>query len=397
MYRLVTRRYSSLAPMPTSRKTKSRHFLVKDMPHPSSALLENVARGSNQQQQQKSGDTAMMNQKTKLRMIERNPQFNHVLVANKEISKRERHFRLCLAMAQCANLPYLPDLTQFAPPPWLLHSSLHTQHADKGWTALKDPVLQSVYNTRLVKAFSALKNEQLKRQLLHAKVITPDDIEQVQLMQKRGLDLMQAQEVADLNADMSGNDSVSLFDKVMMDAERDIQYSLKLAHDGLIEQLEAPELNVEGAQKEAILKLVTPPSLQNKYLPPTATQKDITQFIKQRIIAAFGSHPTDFGSTRVRAALYTLKIRSLLIHLYTGRGVVNVEGIAAQDEEGNNQQQQQQQQRQQNTVKGHVQDVNARVTADRLCHERRKLLRSLRKNSMEAFMALVKDLDLKVI
>jgi hypothetical protein len=83
--------YSTLSPKPTSKKTKSRWWTLPGMP-------------------------STRRQPMPLAL---NPLYNHVLDANKNLSRRERHFRQCLAQAMCATLPYQPDRSHFIPPYWL--------------------------------------------------------------------------------------------------------------------------------------------------------------------------------------------------------------------------------------------------------------------------------------
>lgn len=120
------------------------HMVKMGMPHPGQLLIRN---SGNQ------NDKALASQ---------DERYNHVKQQNYGLSTRERHFRQCLAMAQCADLPYLPDTNLFLPPPWLLSAKQSEAH-DGGWMALLDPMLQSTYNTRLVKAHQAMTDPKLRQ------------------------------------------------------------------------------------------------------------------------------------------------------------------------------------------------------------------------------------------
>jgi small subunit ribosomal protein S15 len=86
----------------------------------------------------------------------------------------------------------------------------------------------------------------------------------------------------------------------------------------------------------------------------------LTKELKQELAAKFGKNPQDTGSTEVQVALLTARIQHLIEHFRT-----------------------------------HKKDHSGRRGLLRLVGQRRNLLTYLRKNDLERYRALIKELGLR--
>jgi small subunit ribosomal protein S15 len=235
--------YSSLVPKASSKKTKSRHFLMPGMPR-----------------------------ERLLRKEYRNVETNHVLAANKNISRRERDFRRIMAQAMCASKPHNPDLSLFVAPYWLKNCEYVKQ---KGYF---DPVVQSSAHTRLVRAFVAANDDSKKRSLMHGGRLRNQDLDQVMEIEERS----------------SLEENVPKFDRIMNECEVEIRNS-SFVHPGA----------------ESSINTIVEPCFSSL----TASANNLNEFRRSKLMEAFRIADNDVGSPEVQAAMLTLRIRNLANHV----------------------------------------------------------------------------------
>ena len=357
---------STLTPKPTSKKTKSRLFLYPSMPR--------IALGPNALEILPGQQTRVDRRKAALNLT-----YNHVLRANDELSRRERHWRTCLARAQCVWHPQNPDVSYFVPPYWLKVKQTRVAEVSdyskqdgvdhSVWWGSVDPTVQTVLNSRLVSAFKALTDASLKSKLIHAKVITEADIEQVRDIQKRGYEYWQ--------------NNKCLFDRVIEEAERELEQARQsITADSVIDTEVVSEVipaELTDLMGKSDIVDIGNAALSEQTLVRPSSETDRRQslirlaavlnsshaeqrkWIKARIVSAFGRHPTDQGTARVQSALLTLKIRDVANHLVQA-----------------------------------PQDTPSRIKLDHLTQRRRVLMDFLKRKNFTEFMQTVSDLGLKM-
>jgi small subunit ribosomal protein S15 len=155
-------------------------------------------------------------------------------------------------------------------------------------------------------------------QLLNASVLRKEDLQQ-------GRDIMQQSTAA---ADAAADEcKLPLFDEVM-----------KKCDDELL-LLPSVNVNVQNVQSSA---------------------KDELKFRKERLIKEFQQHEDDNGTIGVQAAVLTLRIRNMILHLFQ-----------------------------------HQQDTRTRVLCDELIQRRRKKMDYLRRVDFQKYMELCRNLGLK--
>lgn len=287
---------STLAPKSTSKKTKSRHVVFPGMPY---------------------------QRLTRSQYLD--PLYNHKLQANKEISRRERHFRMILAQAMCASHPQNPDLTEFMPPYWLKCTNVHHQRAQLPGL---DPLIQSTAHTRLVRATIARTDVQKKSQWIHRGLITENDIQQVESMIERAKSLpipkldrvlnrceeliskCQQEELSLLLGEAYGVDgslaenSESVEIPLQHRLTRDDVSSIlgSPVHDAgraILRQDEEIQLDEQRLQVERIIGL------------STANSEQIYKYKLYQVMHAFQLHPTDVGSPQVQGNYFDYQVFKL--------------------------------------------------------------------------------------
>lgn len=394
------RSMSSMTPKPTSKKTKSRLFVFPSMPRPKIGPASSEVKPTS---------AALIKRQKAKNML--NPTYNYVLKANKELSKRERHFRKLLVSSQCAWIPQNPDVEYFVPPYWLdnglgqilkflekideikklivdinprktssldgkydmgnkvdenrvsvgesrerVHSTEfyhdlvkrnllgHNSNQSEqttGQVSLSelnvflgplDPFTQSTSHPRLHRAFvaSTAKDKGFAEQLLNARVIIPDDLEQVKQVQLRAL-----AHIVESLVEGSSRGGLCLLDRVILQAERDIEYTRanftgkntensSKSDFGIINATdivsEPPELGALNEALSANTNATSDPvslvySAANVCLSDYSVSEK-RKFIRKRVLNTFGGHVSDVGSARVQVAVMSLKIRDLANHLY---------------------------------------------------------------------------------
>lgn len=328
--------FATLSPKVTSKRTKSRHFLFPGVP------VERLTRRQS-----------------------RSPTQNHVLEANETLSKRERHWRHCLAKSMCVSFPHNPDITQLLLPYWLRVRPEHERF--KVHVALL-PHLQSVNLSRLVRAFASLRDAEQWARWKHTGLVTDADLEQA-----RSLDAQVKQ--------LGPQQLMPLFDRVLQECE---QVFLKVKAEEVEAVLEAGKLyqhglsvqdvqSVLGAEEtdvgRAVLEKRSEVTADTRRMMverivgiETANAEQLNAMKCKRIQDVFGKHGHDCGSAQVQAALYTFRIRNMCQHVYD-----------------------------------HPQDTNSRVKLDEMTDRRRKFLAHLMKTDFSAAMDLIKQLGLKAV
>lgn len=278
MFAAVRRRtMATMAPKPTSKKSKSRQQLMQGMP------------------------VQRLDRKQAL-----NPHQNHVLQANQELSRRERHFRRCIAQAQCATTPHNPDLTHFIAPHWLQSKSIDSRFQQSGPA---DPAIQSVSHSRLVRSLVASRDPVKRRQLMHRGVVKEDDLKQIQEIELRQVD----------------PDNLPLFDRVISQAKLELELSRQALVGGGDAQpsqvmfkdgIEAVTVkSVVGSAESDIGRAIAHGAGQvsidykretvNRVLGPlTANASQLFRYFVDRVKLAFRKTEFDCGSPQLQGILF---------------------------------------------------------------------------------------------
>lgn len=348
MLQKFARRYASLTPKATTKKTKSRHFTFDGIPH---VRLPPAYRLS--------------------------PLHNPKLAANHDLPRRERHFRMCLARAQCATDPLNVDIQHFNLPYWLdtsrksvTTSSQQDDASSSGGRSAGakglgpqstawEPVIQKVGGTRLSRANVASAQPEERARWTHAGVLAPEDLAQVEQVKER-----QQQYSKDLA-------KVPLFDRVTIEC--------KEALSGQKKEIEPMQHGIARTEFESLLgtavhdagrailkgqdtvKIDMARDTVEKIVGlSTSNAAQINKYETAQVLEAFKTHPTDCGSTQVTCALLTLRIRKLAQHVYN-----------------------------------FPQDTEARVQLENLTHRRRRDLKYFKNVNFDAYMNLCRDLALK--
>lgn len=322
------RTMATLKPLPTSKKSTSRHLVYPGLPY-----------------------------KKLTRKQSRTPVHNPQLEANMELSRRERHWRLILAQASCVGVPHNPDLSQRIYPVWLkvspaderyrIGSSSSSSAKDGGIavTAGNDPVVQSSAHTRIVRGFTATRDSELMTKWRHAGTLGARDVEVVRGMEERVRDVR----------------NVPLLDRVLAECDRAVAASTMASGDvssggssdatssgssnglgntllsndsGASSALSTPTKSSDTTSNPTDMALqhqLTPDQLSSIIGSPTADlgkaistnapsitadiRRTLVQQIvgastadgralyrmrQQRVRAAFGKHPGDHGSAQVQ-------------------------------------------------------------------------------------------------
>ncbi|KAI3660288.1 hypothetical protein MP638_005151 [Amoeboaphelidium occidentale] len=306
----LNRLFSTLAQKPSSKRTKSSHQIYPSLP---SAFNNQLKR--------------MMNGRRKDRLkLHLNSTQNGIYKQNDILSKRERHFRRVVRAADSCAILRNPDLNEMVIPHWVNQSHQNNGNGSsvklpfrRDLVGLSSRITQSLHESKdqmqLLNASLPFRRELVglssritqslheskdQMQLLNASVLQEKDLQQ-------GRDIMQSAEC-----------KLPLFDEVMKQCDD--------------EQL---PLNVQNA-------------------------KDELKFRKERLVKEFQQHEDDNGTIGVQAAVLTLRIRNMILHLFH-----------------------------------HQQDTKTRVLCDELIQRRRKKMDYLRRVDFQKYMELCRNLGLK--
>jgi small subunit ribosomal protein S15 len=193
---------------------------------------------------------------------------------------------------------------------------VNQQNISNGSSFVKLPFRKELVglSSRITQSLVHESSSKDQMQLLNASVLRKEDLQQ-------GRDIMQ-QSTADDDAD-DDECKLPLFDKVM-----------KKCDDELV--------NV------------------NVNVNVQSSAKDELKFRKERLIKEFQQHEDDNGTIGVQAAVLTLRIRNMILHLFQ-----------------------------------HQQDTRTRVLCDELIQRRRKKMDYLRRVDFQKYMELCRNLGLK--
>ena len=264
-------------------------------------------------------------------------------------------------------------------------------------SALQDPLLKSVGNTRLIRAMASISDPKRKQSLLNARILSLEDY-------------VQAEEILKRRSGVLRGGYLPLFDRVLVECE-DVfagarAYLLRQALPSISSDSSKEgffQFSLTSSEVESIIgsletDLVRSESdgklddarehVERVVGLSTATSKQKLKFVTRRIIEAFRRHThshtsiqnskengpdispelnglngsRECGSIPIQSAILTLRIRNLLRHLLSN-----------------------------------PQDTRTRVLVERLCHRRRRMLDHLRGREFGRYMPLIRDLGLMVV